>query len=195
MNKIKTHFFHYIRDIIKKNSNHKDINFIKFRTEFVADLKKDKNVDLLETKIKDILKNQPISTKNKKSDEYENSLITDKIYQEKKEVKVMKILELTFKELFIIFRKKLNKPEDKKELKKIGKKIEGLDLIKNKENKENDYDDVDYLKADIRKRNSKNNKMNETELKEYINKVSKACLDYEKWFYEKIGRVQKRLIK
>ena len=195
MNKIKTHFFHYIRDIIKKNSNHKDINIIKFRTEFVADLKKDKNVDLLETKIKDILKNQPISTKNKKSDEYENSLIIDKIYQEKKEVKVMKILELTFKELFIIFRKKLKKPEDKKELKKIGKKIEGLDLIKNKENKENDYDDVDYLKADIRKRNSKNNKMNETELKEYINKVSKACLDYEKWFYEKIGRVQKRLIK
>jgi hypothetical protein len=70
MNKIKTHFFHYLRDIIKKNSNHKDINIIKFRTEFVADLKKDKNVDLLETKIKDILKNQPISTKNKKSDEY-----------------------------------------------------------------------------------------------------------------------------
>jgi len=47
MNKIRTHFFHYIRDIIKKNSNHKDINIIKFRTEFVADLKKDKNVDLL----------------------------------------------------------------------------------------------------------------------------------------------------
>jgi len=57
MNKIKTHFFHYIRDIIKKNSINEKINFIKFRTEFVADLKKDKNVDLLETKIKDILKN------------------------------------------------------------------------------------------------------------------------------------------
>ena len=189
MNKIKTHFFHYIRDIIKKNSINEKINFIKFRTEFVDDLKTDKNVDLLETKMEDILKYQPISTKNKKSDEYENRLIINKIYEERKEKDVMKILELTFKELFIIFRKKLKKPEDKKELKKIGKKIEGLDLIKNKENKE--YDDVDYLKADIMKRNSKNNKMNETELKEYINKVSKACLDYEKWFYEKIGREKK----
>ena len=37
--------------------------------------------------------------------------------------------------------------------------------------------------------------MTEKKLEEYINKVSMACLDYEKWFYEKIGRVQKRLIK
>ena len=189
MNKIKTHFFHYIRDIIKKNSNHKDINFIKFRTEFVADLKKDKNVDLLETKIKDILKNQPISTKNKKSDEYENSLIIDKIYKEKKEVKVMKILELTFKELFIIFRRKLNKHDDKKELKNIDKKIKELDLITN-----NEYDDISYLIKDIKEKNSRDNKMTEEELKEYINKVLMACNDYEKWFYEKVWR-HKKLIK
>ena len=64
MNKIKTHFFHYIRDIIKKNCIYETINFIKFQTKFVANLKKDKNIDLLETKFVDILKNQKISTKN-----------------------------------------------------------------------------------------------------------------------------------
>jgi hypothetical protein len=119
MNKIKTHFFHYIRDIIKKNCIYETINFIKFQTKFIANLKKDKNIDLLEAKLVDILKNQKISTKNKRSNEYQNSIIIDKIYEEKKEERVMKILELEFKELFIIFRRKLNKPEDEKELKKI----------------------------------------------------------------------------
>ena len=189
MNKIKTHFFHYIRDIIKKNCIYETINFIKFRREFVANLKKDKNMDLLETKLIDILKNQPISTKNKNADEYENKFIIDKIYEEKKEKKVMNILELTFKELFIIFRRKLNKHDDKKELKNIDKKIKELDLIAN-----NEYDDISYLIKDIKEKNSRDNKMTEEELKEYINKVLMACNDYEKWFYEKVGR-HKKLIK
>ena len=189
MNKIKTHFFHYIRDIIKKNCIYETINFIKFRREFVANLKKDKNMDLLETKLIDILKNQPISTKNKNADEYENKFIIDKIYEEKKEKKVMNILELTFKELFIIFRRKLNKHDDKKELKNIDKKIKELDLITN-----NEYDDISYLIKDIKEKNSRDNKMTEEELKEYINKVLMACNDYEKWFYEKVGR-HKKLIK
>ena len=188
--KIRTHFFHYIRDIIQKNSTNKEIKFIKFRTEFVANLKKDKNVDLLETKLIDILKNQPISKKNKKSKEFENRFIIDKIYEENKEKDVMKILELTFKELFIIFRRKLNKYEDVKELQKISEKIKGLNLLTR-----NDYDDIDYLKEDIRKQNSKNKKMTEKELEEYINKVSMACLDYEKWFYQKTGRENKRFNK
>ena len=85
MNKIKTHFFHYIRDIIKKNCIYETINFIKFQTKFIANLKKDKNIDLLEAKLVDILKNQKISTKNKRSNEYQNSIIIDKIYEEKKE--------------------------------------------------------------------------------------------------------------
>ena len=189
INKIKTYFFHYIRDIIKKNCIYETINFIKFRRKFVANLKKDKNIDLLETKLIDILKNQPISTKNKNADEYENKFIIDKIYEEKKEKKVMNILELTFKELFIIFRRKLNKHDDKKELKNIDKKIKELDLITN-----NEYDDISYLVKDIKEKNSRNKKMTEEELEEYINKVLIACINYEKWFYEKVGR-NKKLIK
>ena len=187
MNKIRTHFFQYIRDIIQKNSIYKSINLLKFRTKFVANLKKDENVDLLDTKIKDILINQPITTKNKKSSKYENRFIINKIYKEKKEKRVIQILELTFKELFIIYRRKLNKNEDKRELKKISKKIKELDLITN-----NEYDDTDYLKEDIRDKNSKNNKMTEKELEEYINKVLEACCDYETWFYKKISREKKK---
>ena len=186
MNKIKTHFFHYIRDIIKKNCIYETINFIKFQKEFVANLKKDINIELLETKLVDILRNQKISTKNKNSDKDQNKTIIDKIYVEKKEERVMKILELEFRELLIIFRRKLNKPEDEKELKKIEKKIEGLDLITN-----DDYDDTKYLIDDIEKQNSKNNRMNETELEEYIEKVKECCKNYEKWFYDKIEKTKK----
>ena len=188
INKIKTHFFHYIRDIISKNSNNENekVKIIKFQKEFVANLKKDINIELLETKLVDILRNQKISTKNKNSDKDQNKTIIDKIYKEKKEERVMKILELEFKELLIIFRRKLNKPEDEKELKKIEKKIEGLDLITN-----DDYDDTKYLIDDIEKQNSKNNRMNETELEEYIEKVKECCKNYEKWFYDKIEKTKK----
>ena len=62
----------------------------------------------------------------------------------------MKILELPFKELSIIFRRKLNKYEDKKELKKIAKKIEGLYLLTNI-----DYDNINYLIKDIKEQNEK----------------------------------------
>ena len=188
INKIKTHFFHYIRDIISKNSNNENekVKIIKFQKEFVANLKKDINIELLETKLVDILRNQKISTKNKNSDKDQNKTIIDKIYVEKKEERVMKILELEFRELLIIFRRKLNKPEDEKELKKIEKKIEGLDLITN-----DDYDDTKYLIDDIEKQNSNNNRMNETELEEYIEKVKECCKNYEKWFYDKIEKTKK----
>ena len=188
INKIKTHFFHYIRDIISKNSNNKKekVKIIKFQKEFVSNLKKNINIELLETKLVDILKNQEISTKNKNSKKDQNKIIIEKIYEEKKEERIIKILELKFKELFVIFRRKLNKKKDKEELKKIAKKIEGLDLITN-----DNYEDTEYLIKDIEKQNSKNNRMDETELEEYKEKVKECCKNYEKWFYDKIERTKK----
>ena len=188
INKIKTHFFHYIRDIISKNSNNENekVKIIKFQKEFVSNLKKNINIELLETKLVDILKNQEISTKNKNSKKDQNKIIIEKIYEEKKEERIIKILELKFKELFVIFRRKLNKKKDKEELKQIAKKIEGLDLITN-----DNYEDTEYLIKDIEKQNSKNNRMDETELEEYKEKVKECCKNYEKWFYDKIERTKK----
>ena len=91
-------------------------------------------------KIKDILSKEPISTKNKRFNKYENKLLIDKIYNENKEIKVIKILELTFNEVLIIFRKKLNYYKDKEVIKLIEKNIKGLDLLEN-----NNYDDNDNL--------------------------------------------------
>ena len=80
-------------------------------------------------KISEILMNQEISTKYSTLDRYENRKIIEKIYKENKEINVIKILELTFEELFIIFRRKLNDPEDMKRLEEMKDKIDGLDLL------------------------------------------------------------------
>ena len=114
-----------------------------------------KNERLLTMKISDILSEK---------DKFENRKIIDKIYDEKKERNVIKILELTFEELFIIFRRKLNYPEELLKLEKMKDKIEGLDLNENN----NQYDDfVIYLER------YKNDK-------DYIEKITKICLNYEK---------------
>ena len=146
-------------------------------------MKKDKNEDILKMTIKYILSKQTITTKNKKSNEYEIRFIIDKILKEKKKKKVMKMLELTFKELFIIFRKKLDYKADEEEMKIIAEKTKGLDLLVN-----DDYDDISFLIEDIEKRNKKEQNMNETELREYIQNVLMSCIYYENWFYDKSGR-------
>ena len=128
MNKIKTLIFnHYIISLIEKNSLD-EINIQKLPTEFNAQLKKEVNKELLDTTIKDILSNQSISSKyvnpNKNIGFDYNKKIIDKILLEKKEVKVIKILNLTLKEIVIIFRKRLNDEINNElydELKKITK--------------------------------------------------------------------------
>ena len=127
-------------------------------------------------KISDILCQQKISSKYTKFDEYENKKIIEKIYREKKEMKVIKILELTFEELFIIFRRKLNDPNDMNKLEEIKDKIKGLDLLK----ENNKYQDIEYLLKDIKKRYIETNN--------YIEEVKKLCLGYVNWFGDKIGR-------
>ena len=52
--------------------------------------------------MKDILCEIPITTKNKKSRKFENRFIIEKLYFEGEEKKVIQILDLTFRELFII---------------------------------------------------------------------------------------------
>ena len=112
-------------------------------------------------KISDIFDNQTISTRNNTLDRYENRKIIEKIYSEKEEINVIKILELTFEELFIIFRRKLNDKEDMKKLEEMKDKIEGLDLneINNK------YEDIEWLINGIKKKYDNN--LNEEHLLYY----------------------------
>ena len=154
---------------------------MKYR-RYIANLKKDQNENLLKTKVRDILSRIPVSKKYKNFKKDENKVIIDKIYKEKSEKDIIKILNLTFNQLFIIFRRNLKKPEDAKSIKKIETRIEGLD--------DYNYKDIDYLIKKIRK-NYENN-MNEEEIEDYIKEIEEFCKNYEKLFNDKFGRKSKK---
>ena len=145
INKIKRGFFNYIRDVIKKNSINKDIDIKKIGNNFMENLTKKRNVVLYKRKLKNILSDVDISNKYKKFDKEYNKITIDNIYNEGKETNIINILNLTFEELFIIFRKKLNFYKDRVKYKDIEEKIKGLDLLKN-----NNYKDIEHLEKKIR---------------------------------------------
>ena len=190
--KIKGYFFTFIRDITKNNFINKTLYFRKLPYKFISKLSKKFNVRLMNMQMKDILSEIPITTKNKKSHKFENKFIVEKLYKEEKEKKVIQILDLTFRELFIIFRRKLNYVGDKAELEIISKKIEDLDLLK-----DNNYKDINYLIDQIRNKNKNMDEDSDTEITEddyekYIKELRYFCCIYEKWFKKKIARNSKK---
>ena len=125
-------------------------------------------------KISEILREQPISTKYSTYPRFENKKIIDKIYDENIEKNVIKILELTFEELFIIYRIKLDDSLDKKKLEEIKDKIEGLDLLDEK----NRCKGIEELIEELKKKHEE----------EYIEKVKTVCLGYKNFFNDKKER-------
>ena len=93
---------------------------------------------------------------------------------------MIKILELTFREILIIFRRKLNCQKDRDALEIIKEKIEGLDLLEN-----NNYKDIGYFINEIKKKEEENNillKDTEDDIDEsenYIEKIKYFCCNYE----------------
>ena len=131
-------------------------------------------------KIKDILIEKKISTKYKTKDIFENKIIIEEIYKKQYEQKVIQILELTFEDLLILFRKKLNDFEDIEYIKtNIEEKIKGLDLIDNY----NKYEDIEYFINEIREKYE--HKISAKELEDYISSVEELCLNYINWFKNK----------
>ena len=165
--KILCGFFRYIYEIIRRNSKEKlflkkfSYRNIIFSRVYIGRLYKKKLVD--------IFKEFKISKMYLKHDEYENRKIIERIYEEKKEINVIKILELTFEEVFIIFRKSLNNEKDKDKLKEIEIKIDGLDLLDNNDK----YPDIQCLIKHLRDRNEDN-----------IKNIINICSNFEKYLYK-----------
>jgi len=161
--KLNRYCFRFIYDIIHKNLISKifylkKLSLIGFHHYML-------NERIFKMKISDILSEPKYNrTFNNVVDDH-NRKIIDKIYEEKKERSVIKILELTFEELFIIFRRKLNNSEDSKKLEDIKNKIKGLDLLENNDK----YKDIQYF-------------INLMDDEKYIDKFKKVCLDYERRF-------------
>jgi len=136
--KIKFYFFDFMMDFIHKHSIKKNFKLKKLCWSYIAFNKE--NERLWKRKISDILNDGDINSIFQPSNTYQNQKIINKIYAEKEEINVIKILELTFEELFIIFRRKLNDPEDMRKLEEMKDKLEGLDILEFN----NKYNDIEY---------------------------------------------------
>ena len=163
--KIKRLFSRFLRDLIVKNLI-KEIS-IKFFRRWLPELRKSEI--FWKMKISDIIyeeKNSRYHFGGFKA--YDNRKVIDNIYKEKKEIKVIKILELTLEELFIIFRRKLNDPEDVKRLEEMKDKIDGLDLLETNDK----YQDFQYYLEHC----------NLYKSQYYIENLKTVCLDFESFF-------------
>ena len=173
INKIKTHFFSYLYEIINENFENKKYKIKKIPTKVISNLNVIDNEEMWNNTISDILKSNKISTKYSTYDEWENKNTVEKIENNKKEMKVKKILNLKFKELFGIFRRKLN---NNKEIEnELIEKINGLDLLDDN----NMYCDFHNFIKEIEI----------CESQEYIKNIKDLCLNYENWFKRKVQRI------
>lgn len=177
--KIKTHIINtYIISLVEKNSlnRNKKIVLKKLSNKYVRDLNTASNKKLLNMPIKKIFRRQSISIKYKNyPPDYNNNTI-QKIYDEKdetkKEMNVIKILNLSFRDILKMFRKR-------RYFRKILRKYKGRKLVNKYEGLIIEHDDcVDFIKNVYKNIKDMN----------YIEKLRKFCFRYEKWFKNRVER-------
>ena len=111
-----------------KNSFIEETDLLKLEIDINKSLKRDFNLNLFNRTLKDIYMNTNISFKYKLKNVETNEELINKIYKEKKEIEVMKILNLTYEEAFEIFRQKLTAKPLSPQLKS---KIQGINILNN----------------------------------------------------------------
>ena len=183
--KIKAFFFNnYLPNVVNNNVKDKTYFIKKIEGEFIDKMKSKDNLDLLNTIYADVLKNEKITTKNKKSESDENKKIVLRIFKEK-EQSVMKILNLKVGELFEIFRRKLFDNNENLTNELINK-IKDLDLL-NDYNSDK-YKDFYYLINNLKEEDE----MTLEKFIEYREKLINLCKNYENWFKKRIKEKKKR---
>ena len=103
MRKIKTYFFKYIDEELNSKLKNKNKRFLKLTKKLNENLKKDFNVGLMDTKIKNIYLNSQISSKYE-GQTTKNIKLIEEIYKKMEEIDVINILELTYLDLFEEYR-------------------------------------------------------------------------------------------
>ena len=106
-----------------------------------------------------------------------NEALIEKIYNENKEIEVIKILNLTYIETFQIFRRNLIPI-----IEELKRKVEGTHIL----NKEI-FNDAEKFLENIRFQ-EKNKEENEEEFEQYINDIKNLIIGFKEWFNAKTGR-------
>lgn len=182
--KIKTKFLFYIWNLLNESLLNKNFRFLKIDSNISECLKKDFNISLFDTKIKDLFLNSTISGKYRKeinTSKSRNRILVNKIFEEGKETQVIEILNLTYMELFNIFRSKIVNLSNELKL-----KIQNIPNLQSPK-----FTDINKVFNEIYLKELMNNEL-EKDINAYIEKFKLLCGDYENWFFGKNGRNRKK---
>jgi len=188
--KIKSFFvgsFHnYLNSIIEDP----ELKLTKIDFYICKELKKEFNESLFEATLRLIYMTVNLSDKYSsliKTEPDKNRKIIERIFNENKEFEAIKILNLSFDEVYQIFISRYSpiSPE-------LRKKIEGTNILISKEFWKLD-EFLDCIKEKFE--NEKNKKKNQENIDEYISKVKKLCLELKEWLKTKNGRQPRKEVK
>ena len=180
MRKIKSYFLNFCHNLLNESISDKNLQFLKLNSLINENLKKEFNLNLLNTKIKDLYQFSKISSKyRKQAKEFsdKNKYIIEKINEDNVEIQTIKILDLTYKELFNIFRRQIL--DINLDLKM---KIKDIALLDNQKYKNINLFFDEIFRQEINKNETKEN------IEIYINNIKDLCMNYESWFLSKKGR-------
>ena len=180
MRKIKSNFLNYCFNLLNKSLKNKNLHFIRLNGNISKNLKRDYNLFLLNSTIKDIFSNSKISgkfIKNKVFLSNINKNLIEQIFKDDKEKETFQILKLTYYELFRIFRRKILDIDSK-----LKAKIKNIHILN-----DNNFDGITNFFSEIEEQEKNKNEKKENIL-EYINKIAQLCIKYENWFLTKKGR-------
>ena len=181
MRKIKSNFMDFCHKLLNRSIKDRNLQFLKLNSKINENLKRDYNIELFKKTIQDLYENSSISSKYRKQIKEcseKNKMIIQEIYKkENEEIEAIKILKLTYGELFQIFRKKIANisPE-------LEDKIKDITLLQSDE-----FNDINKFFNEIREQEINKKEPLEV-IEEYLNNVKYLCLTYEDWFNDKKGR-------
>ena len=180
MRKIKSNFFKFCHNLLNKSLKDKSWPFLRMKSTLNENLKRDYNVNLLNKTFKELYQETPISRKyrSQKKDRHDkNQKLIEKIYDDNFEIDTIKLLNLTYRELFDVFTRKIKNISPELEM-----KIEGISLLENDE-----FTNINKFFNEVEEQ-LKKDKEPEEDIKNYLENLEKLCLNYENWFLLKKGR-------
>jgi hypothetical protein len=183
LRKIKSYFVGSFHNYLNSIIQNPELKLTKIDFYVCKELKKEFNEKLFQTNLKVIYETVNLSDKFAnliKNEPDKNKKIIERIFNENKEVEVIKILSLTFDEVYQIFISRYCplSPE-------LRKKIEGTNILTSKEFWKLD-EFLIYIKEKFEKEKKK--KKNQININDYISKIKNLCLGLKNWFEIKNGR-------
>ena len=155
---------------------------LKLIQKDITSLKRDKNIELMNTTLKDIYGKNKIGKKYLENKGKYNEKLIDEIYKNDEYIELQKFLNLTFMEFYYIYTHKMTKKVLDEDL---CQKMNNISLFNS-----TNFQGIEVYIDKLAKKN-KEKGMSDDENAEYIKTFKYYCAKYKEWFEKKVGRNEK----